>query len=446
MIRLDPDDTIAAISSPGGPGLRGLVRVTGPAAWEVALGEFEAAGDPSLPTRPERREGFLKVDGMRSPLAVAIGLWPGPRTYTGQPLAEIHAPGSPPILRQVLSHCLARGARLAEAGEFTLRAFLSGRIDLTQSEAVLGVIDARSPEQLAAALRQLAGGLAGPIARLRDGLADVLAHLEANLDFADEPDVDPLGREPLAASLDLAAAEVGALAARLRGRDRPAGRPRVVLVGPPNAGKSRLFNAMLGGGEHAIVSPIAGTTRDYLEAPADVDGLGIDLVDTAGSEAALGPIGRQAQAASGEQAAVADLLLICRSADAPDLDFAEGPPRLLVWTKSDASPPPPSPDLLPTSAATGEGIAALRLTIARALRAQATEGDLPAGTAARCGDGLDRAGHSLRRAAATLRLGLGDELVALDLRQALDDLGVVVGAVVTDDLLDRIFRRFCIGK
>ena len=234
---------------------------------------------------------------------MAVGLWPGPRTYTGQPLAEIHATGSPPLLRQILAHCLARGARLAEPGEFTLRAFLSGRIDLTQSEAVLGVIDARSPAQLDAALRQLAGGLASPIAGLRDRLADVLAHLEANLDFAEEPDVDPLGREALADSLDEAAAEVDRLADRLRGRDRADGRPRVVLVGPPNAGKSRLFNALLGL-DRAIVSPVAGTTRDYLEAPCDCDGLAVDLVDTAGLEAARGPIEGRAQAARGGQSAV----------------------------------------------------------------------------------------------------------------------------------------------
>jgi len=523
LTRLDPDDTIAAIASPEGPGLRGLVRLTGPEAWAVALSAFEPDGGPDLPTRPELRPGRLRVEGMRALLPVAVGIWPGPRTYTGQPLAEIHAPGSPPILRQLLSHCLARGARLAEPGEFTLRAFLSGRIDLTQSEAVLGVIDARTPGQLDAALRQLAGGLAGPIAGLRDRLADVLAHLEANLDFADEPDVDPIGREALAASLEGAAAEVDALAERLRGRDRPTGRPRVVLVGPPNAGKSRLFNALLGGGERAIVSPVAGTTRDYLEAPCDCDGLAVDLVDTAGIEAALGAIEGRAQAASGEQSAVADLLLDCRSADSDPLRpdaLPTGPARLVVWTKADVAapgviprptlphpnPPPrggrgpekavlppflaspssgrggpedaaessplaPSPlagegwgggwsshhrqpseepsapaDLHPTSASTGEGVAALRLAIARAIRSKAGDADLPAGTAARCGDGLARAGLSLRQAAETLRLGAGDEFVAVDLRQALDDLGQVVGAVVTDDLLDRIFRRFCIGK
>jgi tRNA modification GTPase len=449
MNALDPSDTIAAIASPGGPGLRGMVRVTGPRAWAVALEGFEDEADKTdPPTRAERRPGRLRVDGMRRPLPVAISLWPGPRTYTGQPLAEIHATGSPPILRLVLSHCLARGARLAEPGEFTLRAFLSGRIDLTQSEAVLGVIDANTPGQLDAALRQLAGGLASPITALRDRLADVLAHLEANLDFAEEPDVDLLGVEALAGSLDEAAAEVDRLADRLRGRDRPGGRPRVVLVGPPNAGKSRLFNSLLGDAR-AIVSPVAGTTRDYLEAPCDCDGLLVDLVDTAGLEEARGAIERRAQAARGDQSSLAELRLDCRSADTPQREvagFTHDRPGLPVWTKADVSPPPDPTGWVATSASTGEGLAALRLAIADALRVRAIEGDLPAGTAARCGESLARAGRSLQAAAETLRLGGGDELVAVDLRQGLDDLGRVVGAVVTDDLLDRIFRRFCIGK
>ena len=445
---LDPSDTIAAIASPAAPGLRGMVRVTGPEAWSVALGGFEGKENSKPSTRAERRVGRLLVDGLRRMLPVEVSLWPGPGTYTGQPLAEIHTTGSPPILRQVLAYCLARGARLAEPGEFTLRAFLSGRIDLTQSEAVLGVIEATTPEQLDAALRQLAGGLASPITALRDRLADVLAHLEANLDFAEEPDVDPVGIETLAAWLDESASEVGRLAARLRGRDRPEGRPRVVLVGPPNAGKSRLFNALLGV-DRAIVSPVAGTTRDYLEAACDCDGLAVELVDTAGAEEPRGVIEGRAQEARGGQSTLADLLLDCRAADAPVVESPDHPadrPRLAVWTKADVSPSPSLVGPIPTSASTGEGLDDLRLAIAKILRSRSVEADLPAGTAARCGESLARAGRSLGAAAETLRCRGGDELVAVDLRQALDDLGRVVGAVVTDDLLDRIFRRFCIGK
>ncbi len=450
MLSLDPTDTIAAISSPPGAGFRGLVRLSGPRAWAIALGGFEPDVTARLPTRPERRAGRLRVEGLRPLLPAAINLWPGPRTFTGQPLAEIHTIGSAPLVELVLAQCLAHGARHAAPGEFTLRAFLSGRLDLTRAEAVLGVIDARTPAQLNAALQQLAGGLAGPIVALRDRLLDVLAHLEAGLDFVDEADVDPLGRAELAASLAGAAADVATLADRLRRRDRPEGRPRVVLVGPPNAGKSRLFNALLGR-EQALVSPHAGTTRDYLAAACECAGLTIELIDTAGADSATSGIEVRAQDLRSEQVVQADLLLACRCADTdPAGDLYPGIPpdrlRLDVWTKSDLAPPEGRTDILPTSAATGAGLPALRTAIAAALQAHAAEDDLPAGTAARCRASLILASQFLDAASQTLLHGGGDELVAIDLRQALDELGKVVGVVVTDDILDRIFRRFCIGK
>jgi tRNA modification GTPase len=355
--------------------------------------------------------------------------------------------GSPPLLGLVLADCLVQGARLAEPGEFTLRAFLCGRLDLTRAEAVLGVIDAQTPAQLDAALKQLAGGLAGPITTLRDHLLDLLAHLEANLDFVDEPDVDPLGRAELAEGLAGSASELGVLAERLRGRNRAEGHPRVVLVGPPNAGKSRLFNALLGR-TRALVSPQAGTTRDYLTALHDCDGLTVELIDTAGLEPAGGAIEGRAQAFRAEQAARGDLLLACESADARAAPAAATDrPRLHVWTKSDIAPPSKTTaDVLVTSAATGAGLEALKKAVADALRRQAADGDLHASTAARCQESLARASQALQSASATLGLGGGDELAAIDLRQAIDELGKVVGAVVTDDILDRIFRRFCIGK
>jgi tRNA modification GTPase len=232
----------------------------------------------------------------------------------------------------------------------------------------------------------------------------------------------------------------------LGGRDRPEDHPRVVLVGPPNAGKSRLFNALLGQ-PRALVLPRAGTTRDYLAAPCDCDGLTVELIDTAGVEPAGDALARQAQALRADQAARADLLLDCRSADAGRAPaLAPDRPRLDIWTKCDLAPPEPDPHTLATSARTGAGIAALRTAIAAALRDRAADGAAPAGTGARCHEGLVRASQSLGSAVDTVRLGGGDELVAVDLRQAVDELGKVVGAVVTDDILDRIFRRFCIGK
>ena len=437
---LDPDDTIAATASAPGAGLRGLVRVSGPDAWRVALSGFTADREEPLPKKPELRSGFYGLDGLRPPLPASVALWPAPRTYTGQELAEIHAPGSPPLLSLLLAHCLAHGARHARAGEFTLRAFLSGRIDLTRAEAVLGVIDARDQGQLDAALEQLAGGIATPITALRDRLLDLLAHLEANLDFVDEADVDPLGRSVLADELDRAAEALDGLAERLGSRDRAEGHPRVVLTGPPNAGKSRLFNALLKD-DHAIVSPQAGTTRDYLTALCDCDGLVVELIDTAGAEAPIDAIAAQAQTLRASAIDRADLVLACSPESSPPDDDER---FLKVWTKADLAPAPEG--WLATSAQTGQGVESLRRAIAGALRRRDREGDLPTTTAARCRDSLTRAAGALRAAAAAMLLDAGDELIALDLRLCLDELGKVTGAIVTDDILDRIFQRFCIGK
>ncbi len=439
----DVADTIVAVASPPGPGRRGIVRLSGNDAWTIALAGFEAHTPQPLPVRAEMREGRLRVDGVRATLPALLALWPAPRTYTRQPLAEIHVPGAVPLVRQVLAHCLARGARHAEPGEFTLRAFLSGRLDLTRAEAVLGVIDAQSPAQLDAALRQLAGGIATPITALRDHLLDVLAHLEANLDFSEEPDVDLLGRSALADDLARSSRELAALAQRLRGRDRPSGDPKVVLVGPPNTGKSRLFNALVGDAR-AIVSPVAGTTRDYLSALADCAGLRVELIDTAGIETGDGDIEQQAQSHRSAQADSADLLLVCSSVDIDSPHAVFDRPVLRVWTKGDLAPAPPG--YLATSAATGEGLDALRGAIAAMIRRQVAEDDLPSGTGPRCSASLTSASEALGSASQVLTLGGGDELVAIDLRQAIDELGKVVGATVTDDILDRIFRRFCIGK
>ncbi len=451
-ISLDPNDTIAAISSPPGPAARGIVRLSGPRAWAVALDGFRPDSDWPLRGYPEIRSGEMRVDGLRPPLPVMLALWPPPRTYTGQALAEIHLVGSPPLMSQVLGHCLARGARHAEPGEFTLRAFLSGRIDLTRAEAVLGVIEAANPAQLDAALHQLAGGLSGPILALRDHLLDLVAHLEANLDFTEEPDVDPIGRAALAAELDSGAGKLAALARQFDDRNRPEGHPRVVLIGPPNAGKSRLFNAMAGR-DRAIVSPQAGTTRDYLTALCDCGGMTVELVDTAGIEEAGDEIGTQAQVHRIEQADRADLLLDCWPANWGERPVASRGerPSIRVRTRSDepapAHPPDSSDAEIPTSAATGEGLEVLRSAIARALLATAhPEATAPTGTAARCRGSLLAAESAVRSASDSLRVGGGDELVAFDLRLATEELGRVVGAVVTDDILDRIFRRFCIGK
>ena len=361
LAAIDPQDTIAAVASAPGGGARGLVRLSGPDAWSIALNRFQAEGDAPLPRRAEIRVGSLRLNGLRPRLPAMIALWPEPRTYTGQNVAEIHIVGAVPLVNLVLAACLGQGARHAQPGEFTLRAFLSGRLDLTRVEAVLGVIDSRNARQLDAALQQLAGGVSRPIVALRDRLLDLVAHLEANLDFVDEPDVDPLGRAALAAELESAGAEVFALAGRLSGRDRPASDPRVVLIGPPNAGKSRLFNALTGH-DQAIVSPQAGTTRDYLTAVCQCGGIRIEMIDTAGIDTARNPIEILAQSGRTEQADHADLVLYCQSVDILDAPCRVSPlpalPILPVWTKCDLGRPRTmeTASTMFTSSETGEGL------------------------------------------------------------------------------------------
>lgn len=428
---LDASDTIAACSSPSAPGLRGIVRLSGPEAMAISEAQCRA-----------RR---LRLAGLSSVVPARLQSWPARRSITGQPLVEIHTTGSLPILQALLAACYEAGARPAAPGEFTLRAFLHGRVDLVEAEAVLGVIHARTPAQLDSALAQLAGGFSKPIVGLRDRLLDILAHLEAGLDFVEEADVDPIGRGRLALELSEAAAEMARLARRLNDRDRTASAPRVVLTGRPNSGKSRLFNA-LAGAELALVSAAAGTTRDEVTALVRFDGIEVLLVDTAGEDRPGDAIEAQVQRRRAGTIAEADLLIRCFAADAADATTV--PPELgrslRVATKCDLAEPPEG--ALATSAVSLRGVDALRLAIAAAIRSTVDAGEGVMSTSPRCRETLGRASSSLGRAAGALAGGLGDEFVAHDLRGALDDLGQVIGAVVTDDILDRIFSRFCIGK
>jgi tRNA modification GTPase len=420
--------------------------------------------------------GALWLSDFASPAPCELYLWPGKRSYTGQPVAEVHTLGSPPLLEAVVQAACRGGARPAEPGEFTLRAFLAGRIDLTQAEAVLGVIDAAGAAELEAALTQLAGGLAAPLRRLRDELLELLAHLEAGFDFADE-DLPFITREELLSQLQIASLQVDDLVKKIAFRGDSAARIRVALVGPPNAGKSSLFNALTGRGPHggtpAIVSEVPGTTRDYLTAELDLDGLKCELVDTAGIEA-VGPSCREglissaAQEMTQEQFRVAHVRILCaeedgvlgdgrveeRGATRDGLGHAE---EIVVMTKCDkraglsslttAGSQAAKTDALHTSALTGKGIDELEAAIrAAVLRVASPHGEVVAGTAVRCGQSLRLAVESLERARAAVSAGLGEELIATEVRVALNELAKVAGAVYTEDLLDRIFSRFCIGK
>lgn len=451
------DDTIAALASPAGGAARGIVRISGPSALQCAARCAPAANLATLgPTQaPISLPAVLDAAGG---LPCELYIWPGRRSYTREPLVEIHTLGSPPLLDLVLSAVCRAGARPARPGEFTLRAFLAGRIDLTQAEAVLGVIDAADARMLDRALCQLAGGLATPLGALRGDLLDLLADLEAGLDFADER-LDFVSPAELIARLDSAGQALARIAGQLAGRDRQGEMARVVLVGRPNVGKSSLFNA-LAGRSAALVADSAGTTRDYLTAEVDCEGVTVLLVDTAGidSEAEVGGISKAAQGMTDRQIGDAQLLLLCldrgRSPTEREQTLLASDRTLLVLTKCDLSPEPPTVQesfpahrtALHTSARTGAGLSELRRAVCHRLQEAAAETAAVPATAVRCRDSIAKAQSALERAY-DLASRQGDEvLIAAELRASLEELGAVAGQVFTDDLLDRIFTRFCIGK
>ncbi|HEV3005399.1 MAG TPA: GTPase, partial [Pirellulales bacterium] len=376
---LDPDDTIAAIASAPGGAARGTVRVCGPDVVACVAKCFLPNDGTPLTTvrRPTSLAGRVRLEGFTSLLVADLLLWPTARSFTRQPTAELHTLGSPPLLDAVLRQVCAAGARLARPGEFTLRAFLAGRLDLTQAEAVLGVIDATDRRELDAALTQLAGGLGGPLRQLRERLLDLLAHLEAGLDFADEA-IEFIDAGELESQLASAGNEVERLAAQMASRGEAACHIRAVLIGRPNAGKSSLFNVLTAGAAGAIVSDQPGTTRDWLHARLVLDGVECVLIDTAGFDAETcgSPgIAASAQSLSAEERWRADLEILCLDATRPLVAWErEQSPqrgeatRLVVWTKCDrALASSDWPGAIATSSVTGMGLGDLRTRLRAAV-------------------------------------------------------------------------------
>ncbi len=436
-------DTITALSSAPGPGGRAIVRLSGPRAADV-VGTVFTAEPPLERGRRCLREGRLSLPGLASPLPAEVYFWPAPHTYTGQDMAEVHTLSCPPLVDLLVAQLLQAGARPAQAGEFTLRAFLAGKLDLTRAEAVHAVIAAGDGEELRRALTQLAGGMATPMQELRDDLLNLLADVEAGLDFADE-DIRFVGTEEMLGRLAAGMARLTLLRRRLEQRavtERPF---RVVLAGRPNAGKSSLFNAL---GGAALVSPEPGTTRDYLLQSLEVGHVTVELVDTPGWQRGGGTIEAQAQILGREQAEKADLILLCLeagvavNAEEAALLRQDQPPVLTVATKCDLASG--AAGLLQTSAVRGAGLEDLRALLAERARGRFLPALAP--SLARCRHHVEACLEHLRRAHAIVLYEDPAELLALELREALEQLGQMVGAVYTDDLLDRIFSRFCIGK
>jgi tRNA modification GTPase len=446
------EDTIVAMATPAGRGGIGVVRISGPDAATIA------ARLTNLSSFQPRHATLARIGAESVHDRVIVTWFPCPASYTGEDVVEISAHGSPVVLRGIVETSIAAGARLAEPGEFTLRAYLNGRLDLVQAEAVKDLIDAVTPVQARAAFDQLDGTLTERLREIDAVLFEVSARLEASLDFPDEGYhfVEP-GR---------VAAEVRGVCERLsslladakRGRLLREG-ARVAILGRPNAGKSTLFNA-LAGAERAIVTDIPGTTRDLVTELVDMDGVPVTLVDTAGlrlypADAVETEGITRARAA----ADVADLLIIVldrsRPLDAEDaaiLSDTAPRSRLIVANKCDlaASWADDVQAAIAVAATTGQGIDRLRNEIVAALSSSddspAVDNDTPAVTNLRHVVLLERAFESLERAADAASAEMPEEFVAADIREAREGLEEITGRRTADDTLHAIFERFCIGK
>jgi tRNA modification GTPase len=466
------DDTVVAIATPQGRAGIGVVRISGPDAERIAR-ELTGRDRPLAPRHATLAKVRLQQDVARTPQHVArtgphqhvvrtfrsaepsgdqvvVTFFPQPHSYTGEDVIEISAHGSPVVLDAILRCAMDAGARLAEPGEFTLRAFLHGKLDLVQAEAVADLVDAVTPLQARAAFDQLEGTLTTSIGKIERELFELIAKLEASLDFPDEGYhfIEPAA---VTNAVDTLAADISSLLqSAARGRLVREG-AQVAIVGAPNVGKSSLFNALLNA-NRAIVTPVPGTTRDLLAERADIRGMSVALIDTAGIRDTVDIVEQEGVSRARQAVAVADLLLVVldRSRSLSDEDRAilastAGRQRVVVLNKIDLPPAEAMPiDGIAVSVVTGEGLARLTTVIAREIGARAEERDYPRVTNIRHIALLEHARGALTRARAAV--SSSEEFLLADLQDAAAHLQEITGKRTTDDLLRHIFERFCIGK
>jgi len=473
------DDTIAAIATPLGEGGLAVVRVSGPQALAIADKSFLPVGKSSLKPSAAATHTIQYgkiVRGGNVIDEVLLAVLRAPRTFTREDTVEISCHGGILPAKLVLDTLLENGARLAEPGEFTRRAFLNGRIDLAQAEAVADLIHSRTELALAAANEQLAGKLSQRINRLRDDLMHTLAHVEAHIDFPDE-DIAPDTKTQLLHRLENGVELMDELLRTANEGQILRRGIRAAIVGRPNVGKSSLLNQLLGK-DRAIVSPIAGTTRDTIEETANIRGLPVVFIDTAGLREARDEIEREGIRRSRESLASAEFILHVLDASGPLTEADEkylaefaGKKRILVRNKTDlpvklnlpanlsvggAGSPLPAvgahgvtrpTEIVDVSCLSGQGIEALK----DAIKELVWSGEINAGMLqvminSRHQDALNRARAAARQTIDALRGDVTLELVAMDLRIAVNAVGEIVGKTATEDLLDSIFSQFCIGK
>lgn len=453
-------DTIAAIATIQAPSAIGIVRLTGPDTRRILDGVFAPANGRPMSAQTPRKLVFgraLDRSGGVIDEALAV-LFPGPNSYTGEDCAEIHCHGSPVVLDEVLAAAFARGARQARGGEFTQRAFLSGRMDLIQAESVADLIDAESAGAARNAVGQLQGRMSRSVGGIYDALMDVVSRFYAIVDYPDE-EIEPLQQAQIEQTLAESAERLDALLATFsRGRLLKSGVPAVIL-GKPNAGKSSLLNALLGY-DRAIVTDIAGTTRDTVEEKVLVGSVLLRLCDTAGIRDAADTVERLGVERAQQAAQRAELALLVLDGSAPltredeeAIAAARQARRMLVLVNKADLPQVLDTaalrvrfgEVIPLSARSGAGVDAL----CRAVEELFAGGETPRGellTNARQAESAQRALDAVRRAEQALRIGLSPDAVLTDAEEALEALAEFSGKCVRDDLVATIFSRFCVGK
>jgi tRNA modification GTPase len=442
-------ETIAAISTPPGEGAIALVRISGPDAVSIAEKIFRGRESPSRFVSHVQHLGEIVTESAGLIDEVMMSIHRAPASYTGEDIVEISCHGGTLVTAKVLEACLHAGARGARPGEFTERAFLNGKMDLTQAEAVIDLIRARTDLALRSATEQLEGKLGEQIKGIRDSLVDLLAHIEASIDFSEEG-IAPDEGDSLRVRLDSVREQIAALLATAdHGRILRDG-VRVVIYGATNAGKSSLLNRLLGY-ERVIVSDAPGTTRDTIEETVNLRGVPVRLLDTAGLRTSTSDIEREGIARTERSLQKADLQLhiVDRNA-APPAHFKQNANgnELLVLNKSDLSEHPEWKDTnaLRVSCLTGDGLGDLENEILSRISKQNLRPENALAINMRHRDCLRRALEACDRARKTLDETFSPEYVSVDLNEALEAVGEVIGTVGVEEILDSVFGQFCIGK
>ena len=439
--------TIVAIATPAGTGAVSLIRVSGEKAFEIAAG---AIGKSKMPAFRQAALRKIRDDSERVIDEGVLVTFQGPRSYTGEDVVEFTGHGGVVVTRQVLERFIALGAQPAEPGEFTQRAFMNGRIDLTQAEAVMDLISAQTSLALRSATEQLEGRLGRSCEDIRAELLGATAHMEAYIDFPEE-DIDAEVGKAMALKLEEQKARIDALLATAdQGRILREG-VRTVIFGKPNVGKSSLLNRLLGY-QRAIVSAREGTTRDTIEEVVNLRGIPLRLIDTAGVRDSDDEIEQEGIAMTHGQVARADLILEVRDLSEPFeesvLEVPEGVRHIEIFNKCDCEHESwGNREGLRISCESGEGFAEMESSIAQVLSLDESQwGDHSVAVNARHQACLLRAREALTRALESLSVQEEPELTSLDLRESLTAVGEIAGVVDTEEILGEIFGRFCIGK